>query len=86
MKVSPLMKEIERENPLQFLKNRKKKHVRVVLKWNMFYEGELDEFDDYLNIVLRETKEFTENEFTGKVGHIVIRCNNIKLIEEIIEE
>lgn len=74
---------VESENPLQFMKNSVNKQVRIVLKWNMHYEGELCEFDNYFNIVLNNASEFIDDQYIGQIGKIAIRCNNVKMIQKI---
>ena len=70
--------------PVQFLKTFKSEKVRIVLKWNMHYDGTLIEYDDYFNIVLRDAVEYVEHVECGRIDEIAIRCNNVKMIEEIL--
>jgi small nuclear ribonucleoprotein (snRNP)-like protein len=73
---------INQENPKQFLTRLNNKKVRVYLKWGQYYEGLLLEYDNYFNIVLTDCKEY-ENENFSELGKTFIRCNNIKIIQEI---
>lgn len=71
----------QRETPLEFLSRVTGSTVRVVLKWGTVYEGVLDAHDPYMNVVLRQAAEIGDFEDRPE-GDILIRCNNIKAIEE----
>ncbi|ELQ75351.1 Small nuclear ribonucleoprotein (snRNP) SMF [Trachipleistophora hominis] len=79
----PHMQETTKENPKQFLKSRLGKRIRISLKWNVDYEGTLDGFDDNFNIEVSSVSEFVESRMVGKLKKMVIRCNNIKSMEDV---
>lgn len=70
-------------NPLQFLKILLNKKVKIKLKWEMEYIGTLVEFDNYFNFVLKDVIEIVENQ-EGHISKIVIRCNNVESLEEVL--
>lgn len=73
-------------NPKPFLNGLTGKLVIVKLKWGMEYRGQLVSVDSYMNIQLANTEEFTDGKLAGKLGEVLIRCNNILYIREAIEE
>lgn len=73
---------MEFESPTQFLKNRTNAKIKVILKWGLLYEGILVSYDKYFNLHLKEAIEYVNGEEMGCVGQIIIRCNNIAVIEE----
>jgi len=72
--------------PLAVLRSAVNKKVRIRLKDNSTYEGQLIALDEYMNVVLSDTVELDEN-MNPKVrwGVTLIRGNNILWVE-IIEE
>lgn len=79
--IPKVSKSVKSLSPIKFLKTTKR--VKVTLKWNLFYVGDLCEFDKYFNLVLINADEWVDNKFTGRIDQICIRCNNVKIIEEI---
>jgi len=53
--------------------------VKVKLKWGsgMEYHGRLESADAYMNLQLTETEEFLDGQFAGRLGEVLIRCNNV---------
>ena len=52
--------------------------VKVKLKWGgMEYRGRLDSADAYMNLQLTDTEEFLDGKFAGRLGEVLIRCNNV---------
>lgn len=70
-------------NPKPFLVELTGKHVMVKLKWSMDYRGFLLSVDNYMNLQLTNTEEFISGQFTGALGEILIRCNNVLSIQEV---
>ncbi|URE06261.1 Small nuclear ribonucleoprotein [Musa troglodytarum] len=64
-------------NPKPFLNNLTGKPVIVKLKWGMEYKGYLVSVDSYMNLQLANTEEYIDGQFTGNLGEILIRCNNV---------
>jgi small nuclear ribonucleoprotein F len=55
-------------------------HVKVKLKWGMEYYGVLHSADAYMNVLLNDCEEYIEQQFAGKLGSVLIRCNNVLYI------
>jgi len=64
-------------NPKPFLKDLTGKSVIVKLKWGMEYKGYLVSVDNYMNVQLAGTEEYVDGNFTGSIGEVLIRCNNV---------
>ncbi|KAK3293328.1 uncharacterized protein B0H64DRAFT_363843 [Chaetomium fimeti] len=65
-------------NPRPFLQDLVNKDVVVRLKWGETeYKGRLVSIDSYMNIQLSNTEEFIDRKFTGALGQVLIRCNNV---------
>jgi len=70
-------------NPKPFLTKLTGKEVAVKLKWGLEYRGKLKSFDDYMNLQLLEAEEFSDGNFKGHLGEILIRCNNVLYVRQI---
>ncbi|URE06259.1 Small nuclear ribonucleoprotein [Musa troglodytarum] len=70
-------------NPKPFLNNLTGKPVIVKLKWGMEYKGYLVSVDSYMNLQLANTEEYIDGQFTGNLGEILIRCNNVLYLRDI---
>lgn len=73
-------------NPRPFLNSLVGRCVLVKLKWGMEYKGFLVSVDSYMNLQLVKTEEFIDDQFTGNLGEVLIRCNNVLYIRETDEE
>jgi small nuclear ribonucleoprotein F len=78
-------------NPKPFLEKLVGQSVVVKLKWGLEYRGYLDSKDDYMNFKMSETEEWGYEEETsgkrelklkGKIGEVLIRCNNVLYIRQ----
>ena len=67
-------------NPKPFLNDLTGKAVVVKLKWGMEYKGFLVSTDAYMNLQLAETEEYVDGTYTGNIGEVLIRCNNVMYI------
>lgn len=65
--------------PPQFLTSLIGKQVIVRLKWGLEYCGTLKNYDLRMNIHLCDAEEFVTvgGQSEGKMGDVLIRCNNI---------
>ncbi|MCL7025374.1 hypothetical protein MKW94_018803 [Papaver nudicaule] len=72
-------------NPKPFLNNLTGKTVLVKLKWGMEYKGFLVSVDSYMNLQLANTEEYIDGQFTGNLGEILIRCNNVLYLRGVDE-
>ncbi|THF94158.1 hypothetical protein TEA_004421 [Camellia sinensis var. sinensis] len=82
-------------NPKPFLNNLTGKKVIVKLKWGMEYKGMafsgcklrfLVSVDSYMNLQLANSEEYIEGQFTGNLGEILIRCNNVLYLRGVPED
>ncbi|GAB4855283.1 hypothetical protein Ancab_023903 [Ancistrocladus abbreviatus] len=73
-------------NPKPFLNNLTGKPVIVKLKWGMEYKGYLVSVDSYMNLQLANTEEYIEGQFTGNLGEVLIRCNNVLYLRGVPED
>jgi len=64
-------------NPKPFLVDLTGQLVKVKLKWGMEYHGRLESADAYMNLQLTDCEEFLDGQFAGKLGEVLIRCNNV---------
>ncbi len=62
--------------PLKMLESFMNKRISLLLKDNRVLEGKLVGYDDYMNMVLEDTEEKTE-ELTRKLGVVILRGNNV---------
>ncbi|CAD6247877.1 unnamed protein product [Miscanthus lutarioriparius] len=73
-------------NPKPFLNNLTGKPVIVKLKWGMEYKGYLASVDSYMNLQLANTEEYIDGQFSGNLGEILIRCNNVLYLRGVPED
>ncbi|XP_044411940.1 probable small nuclear ribonucleoprotein F isoform X1 [Triticum aestivum] len=73
-------------NPKPFLNNLTGKSVIVKLKWGMEYKGYLVSVDSYMNLQLADTEEYIDGQFSGNLGDILIRCNNVMYMRGVPED
>ena len=62
--------------PLSLLEKSTDKRVSLLLKDNRVLEGILIGYDDYLNMVLDNTEETTEDQ-VKRLGTVILRGNNV---------
>lgn len=62
--------------PLHILDRNLNKYVGIRLKDGRYLQGKLTGFDDYMNLVLEDTKE-TYEDSERKLGTVVLRGNNL---------
>jgi len=62
--------------PLKALETFLNKRISLLLKDNRILEGKLVGYDDYMNMVLVDTEERTE-EMTRRLGTVILRGNNV---------
>merc|ERR1711913_146417 len=73
-------------NPKPFLNGLTGKAVMVKLKWGHEYKGYLVSVDAYMNLQLAQTEEFIDGNFTGKLGEVLVRCNNVLYVRGVEDE
>ena len=69
-------------NPTPFLHSLLSHPCTVRLKWGLTYTGTLLSTDSYMNIRLGDATEFVGDIEQGKVGEVLIRCNNVLFVKE----
>ncbi len=62
--------------PLKMMESFLNKRISLLLKDNRILEGKLVGYDDYMNMVLEDTEEKTEN-MTRRLGTVILRGNNV---------
>ncbi|KAJ7569163.1 hypothetical protein O6H91_01G064000 [Diphasiastrum complanatum] len=73
-------------NPKPFLNDLAGKPVIVKLKWGMEYKGYLVSVDSYMNLQLASTEEFVDGQYSGNLGEVLIRCNNVLYLRGVPED
>ena len=73
-------------NPKPFLNDLTGKPVIAKLKWGMEYKGYLVSVDAYMNLQLASTEEWIDGQFSGNLGEVLIRCNNVLYLRGVPEE
>ena len=73
-------------NPKPFLNALPGKPVIAKLKWGMEYKGYLVSVDAYMNLQLASTEEWVDGTFSGNLGEVLIRCNNVLYLRGVPEE
>ncbi|CAM6092229.1 unnamed protein product [Calypogeia fissa] len=48
--------------------------------------GYLVSVDSYMNLQLASTEEFIDGQFTGNLGEVLIRCNNVLYLRGVPED
>ncbi|KAJ2776828.1 Manganese transporter smf1 [Coemansia interrupta] len=74
-------------NPKPFLQSLVGKPVAARLKWGQEYHGQLVSLDSYMNMQLINAEEFQDGNSTGELpGELLIRCNNVLYVRELLVE
>ncbi|KAJ9445546.1 putative small nuclear ribonucleoprotein F [Diplonema papillatum] len=73
-------------NPMPYLQDLVGKHTVVKLKWGHEYRGLLVSVDSYMNLQLARCEEHIDGTFSGQLGDVLIRCNNVLYIRGIPED
>lgn len=71
--------------PKKFLDDLVGKKVVAKLKWGQEYKGFLMSYDSFMNFQLGNTEEYENGEFSGELGEIFIRCNNVLYVRGVPE-
>ena len=62
--------------PLKMLESFMNKRISLLLKDNRILEGKLVGYDDYMNMVLVDTEE-TSEDMKRRLGTVILRGNNV---------
>lgn len=68
--------------PLNFLEKSVSKRIQLLLKDGRLIEGNLNGFDNYMNMVLEDTEENHEDA-KRKLGTVILRGNNVVSITPV---
>ena len=69
------------KKPLQTLQRAVDKNVVVRLKSDLEYKGRMSSVDPYMNVILEEAGEYNLGNLAANYGKVVIRGNNVILIQ-----
>ncbi len=58
----------------------------VIIVLNLHAIGYLVSTDAYMNLQLANTEEYVDGNFTGMLGEVLIRCNNVLYIRGVPDE
>ncbi|KAJ2617379.1 U6 snRNA-associated Sm-like protein LSm6 [Coemansia sp. RSA 1365] len=73
-------------NPMPFLQSLINNLVVIRLKWGQEYKGILVSTDQYMNVQIAKAEEFQDGNSVGVLpGELLIRCNNILYVREIVK-
>ncbi|MEM0141233.1 MAG: LSM domain-containing protein [Thermoplasmatales archaeon] len=67
--------------PMAVMQTMVQKPVSLLLKDNTVLEGVLESYDDYMNMVISNTEEITENN-KRKLGTVILRGSNVVRISQ----
>jgi small nuclear ribonucleoprotein F len=68
-------------NPQPFINDLTGQEVFIKLKWGLELKGILKSVDAYMNFQLLESEEWSDGTFKGKLGEVLVRCNNVLYIK-----
>ncbi|MFQ5891523.1 MAG: LSM domain-containing protein [Candidatus Methanofastidiosia archaeon] len=68
------------QKPLDVIHKSIGENVIVELKNNKQFRGKLVGYDIHMNLVLEEAEEMKDGESLRKLGHVVVRGDNVILI------
>ena len=69
--------------PKPFLAELVGSKVAVRLKWGMEYHGHLVSVDPYMNLLVANTEEYADGVLAGRLGEVLIRCNNVLYVRDL---
>jgi U6 snRNA-associated Sm-like protein LSm6 len=68
------------KKPLNVLIKAVGSNIAVALKGREEYRGKMTQADGYMNMMLKETKEYEDDKLVASYGDVFIRGNNILYI------
>lgn len=68
-------------NPQPFVNELTGQEVYIKLKWGLEVKGILKAVDAFMNFQLLECEEWSDGVFKGKLGEVLVRCNNVLYIK-----
>ncbi len=67
----------QRKKPLNVLMKSNGSNVEIALKGRGMYRGKLVRADGYMNMILKDSREYDKTGLVAKYGDIFIRGNNV---------
>jgi small nuclear ribonucleoprotein len=69
------------KRPLTTLQKNTKKNVIVRLKNDVQYKGKMDNVDSYMNLIMTDAEEITDDKVIANYGRVIVRGNNVLFIK-----
>jgi small nuclear ribonucleoprotein len=63
--------------PLQILQSALNKNVLISVKGSKEYRGQLNGYDQHMNLVLKNAEEVIENQSKGILNTVIVRGDNV---------
>ena len=75
------MSQTSAKRPLTTLQKNTKKNVIVRLKNDVQYKGRMDNVDSYMNLIMTDAEEITDDKVIANYGRVIVRGNNVLFIK-----
>ncbi len=75
------MSQTSAKRPLTTLQKNTKKNVIVRLKNDVQYKGKMDNVDSYMNLIMTDAEEITDDKVIANYGRVIVRGNNVLFIK-----
>jgi small nuclear ribonucleoprotein len=69
------------KRPLTTLQKNTKKNVTVRLKNDVQYKGKMDNVDSYMNLIMTDAEEVSDDKVIANYGRVIVRGNNVLFIK-----
>jgi small nuclear ribonucleoprotein len=66
-----------RAKPLEILQSALNKNVLISVKGSKEYRGQLNGYDQHMNLVLKNAEEVIENQSKGILNTVIVRGDNV---------
>ncbi|KAM0685179.1 hypothetical protein COBT_003612 [Conglomerata obtusa] len=67
--------------PLELLEESKNKKIRIYLKKEKLFEGQLVEYDEHGNLFLEDCCEYNSDGYESRIGSVVINGGSVAIID-----
>ena len=75
------MSQTTTKRPLTTLQKSTKKNIVVRLKNEVEYKGKMENVDSYMNLIMTDAEELSNEKPVGKFGRVIVRGNNVLFIK-----
>ena len=75
------MSQTSAKRPRTTLQKNTKKNVIVRLKNDVQYKGKMDNVDSYMNLIMTDAEEITDDKVIANYGRVIVRGNNVLFIK-----